>query len=50
MVNTIADRDPLDPTSLQERNAIDGNNQQTTGTPAHNLNDLDMYIDRNAAP
>lgn len=48
MVNTISDRDPLDPASLQERNAIDGNNQQTT--PAHNLNDLDMYTDQNAAP
>lgn len=48
MVNTIADHDPLDPASLQERNAIDGNNKQAV--PAHNLNDLDMIIDRNAAP
>ncbi|KAJ5183084.1 hypothetical protein N7492_000700 [Penicillium capsulatum] len=48
MVTNIADRNPLDPAALQERNAIDGNNQRTS--PAHNLNDLDMIIDRNPAP
>lgn len=49
MVSNTLDRNPLDPTMLQERNAIDRSNQQQN-PQHHNLNDLDMIIDRNAAP
>ncbi|KAJ5323956.1 hypothetical protein N7476_002556 [Penicillium atrosanguineum] len=48
MVGSNIDNNPLDPSILQKRNSLDGNNDK--GTQTRKMSDLEIIMDRNVAP